>query len=316
MEKQNSDNLSIGDVISFVALIFMGVTIFFGMNFKTLGDKIPSVVVAVLLMAVMTVFVFLAAHAKAQNRNQTMWRNVEYAMLILYVISLAPCYLYVSKFFDVYFNKAEITKQMQVDIDEVNKMFSDYNRKCESRCSSYQIALEAMSNDSQGRAKIASMLELNVDEMTESNIQQAVASFSSTLKGGAYKALEMEKNGLEASLKANIKNWNILFLPHNAAEMRYAKKRYADGLKEIYATHTNDIEKNIPEFETDVNMEESVLENTFTKNAGLSMMGLLATILLGGLGLVKYLFGEKRTVIDFKDGDGTSITEDGGFLIS
>ena len=81
MAKNNSDNLSKGDIISFVAIILLGVTVFFGMNFSTLGDKVPSIVVAILLVVVMTVFVFLAAHAKAQNRNQSMWKNVEYAML-------------------------------------------------------------------------------------------------------------------------------------------------------------------------------------------------------------------------------------------
>ena len=81
MAKNNSDNLSKGDIISFVAIILLGVTVFFGMNFSTLGDKVPSIVVAILLVVVMTVFVFLAAHAKARNRNQSMWKNVEYAML-------------------------------------------------------------------------------------------------------------------------------------------------------------------------------------------------------------------------------------------
>lgn len=101
MEKSKSDNLSKGDIISFIALLLLGVTVFFGMNFSTLGDRIQSVVVSVVLVTLMVVFVFLAAFAKAQNRNQAMWTKVEYAMLFLYVLALIPCYLYSSKFYDI-----------------------------------------------------------------------------------------------------------------------------------------------------------------------------------------------------------------------
>ena len=41
----------------------------------------------------------------------------------------------------------------------------------------------------------------------------------------------------------------------------------------------------------------------------------MAVIVLGGLGLLKYIFGEKRTVVDLKEGDATTITDDGGFTI-
>ena len=39
MGKTNSGNLSKGDIISFIALLILGVTVFFGMNFVTLGNK-------------------------------------------------------------------------------------------------------------------------------------------------------------------------------------------------------------------------------------------------------------------------------------
>lgn len=80
MENKKSGNLSKSDVISFVAIMLLGITVFFGMNFKTLGNKIPSVLVAVVLVVLMTVFVFLAAYAKLQNRNQSMWKMVETVM--------------------------------------------------------------------------------------------------------------------------------------------------------------------------------------------------------------------------------------------
>ena len=69
----------------------------------------------------------------------------------------------------------------------------------------------------------------------------------------------------------------------------------------------------MPEFDATAYSSESTITNTFSDLAGFSIMGLLAVLILGGLGLVKYLLGEKRTVIDFKEGDSSVITSDGGF---
>ena len=177
MEKSKSDNLSKGDIISFIALLLLGVTVFFGMNFSTLGDRIQSVVVSVVLVTLMVVFVFLAAFAKAQNRNQAMWTKVEYAMLFLYVLALIPCYLYSSKFYDIQFNKSNIVKEVQANIDDINKMFGDYDKKCQTRSFSYKTALQAMSRDVQGRQKAAGILGISASHVNSQAIDQASESF-------------------------------------------------------------------------------------------------------------------------------------------
>lgn len=315
MAKQKSDNLSKGDIVSFVAIILLGIIVFFGMNFKTMGDKVPSLIVAILLVVLMTVFVFLAAHAKAQNRNQSLWKGIEYAMVGLYVIALIPCYLYSAKFFGIYFNKSEITQQAQTDMDGINELFSEYNKLCESRCGVYQTTLEGMLTYEEGRAKIAAVLDMNPEDVTQANVKQAIESFSSMLKGGEYKELEQQKNNLLTNVESNIKNWNILFMPQYAAELGSAKSKYAAVLKNIYDKHQNELEDTVAEFDASVCSSESTLADTFSGHAGFSVMGLLATLLLGTLGLVKYLLGEKRTVVPLRKGDESVITGDGGIII-
>lgn len=71
----------------------------------------------------------------------------------------------------------------------------------------------------------------------------------------------------------------------------------------------------MPEFDVTAYSSESTITNIFSDFAGFSIMGLLAVLILGGLGLVKYLLGEKRTVIDFKKGDSSVIISDGGFTL-
>lgn len=316
MNQTSSGNLSKGDIISFVALIIMGVTVFFGMNFMTLGNKIPSIVVAVLLFIVMLVFVFLAAHAKAQDRNQDTWKKVEYAMLGLYVLALIPCYIYSAKFFDVQLEKQEITQIVDKDIDDINSMFADYTKKCESRSSNYQTELEALIKSDEGREQIVRMLELDKkpSEVKQSDIEQAAESFSAfLLKGRDISALKAEKKSLVENCETNFKNWNILFIPQYVSELGEAKEKYAEKLEEIYSKKKSAFEKEAPEFDTSSYINKSNIKDKFSTSSGFSISGLIAIIILGGLGLVKYLLGEKSTVIPMKHGDATIITEDGGY---
>lgn len=312
-DTKSSGNLSKGDVISFVALLLMGVLVFFGMNFMTMGDRIPSIVVAILTVVLMTVFVFLAAYGKAQDRNQGTWKKVQYAMLGLYVLGLIPCYMFTAKFFDVQFDKAEILGQVQKDTDGLDKLFTDYSRKCESRANAYQIGLEAMMTTPEGRAKVADLLDIkNPNDVSKENINQAVSSFSKSLKGADFKALEAEKNNLVKNCETNFGNWNVMFIPQYAYELGTAKEKYASGLERLYKKTHNNIEKNVPEFDAASYAGESGIIDSF-KTVRFSPIGLIVVIFLGVLGLVKYLLGDKSTVIPMSEGDSSIIEQGGGF---
>ena len=245
-----------------------------------------------------------------------MWTKVEYAMLFLYVLALIPCYLYSSKFYDIQFNKTNIVKEVQANIDDINKMFGDYDKKCQTRSFSYKTALQAMSRDVQGRQKAAGILGISASHVNAQAIDQASESFLNHFRGNDYSQLLSEKTALENSVLNNFKNWNILLVPQYAEELGAAKEKYATGLQDIYDRYKGDIDgAEIPSFKaSDYMSSESVVEH-FTDKGSFSLYGILGILVLGGLGLIKYFLGEKRTVIAFKQGDSSVIMEDGGFSI-
>lgn len=313
-DSKSSGNLSKGDIISFVALLLMGVLVFFGMNFMTLGDRIPSIVVAILTVVLMTVFVFLAAYAKGQVASKSAWTKIQYAMVALYVLGLIPCYIFSAKFFDVQFGKDNIMKQVQSDTNDLNKLFADYSRKCESRASAYQIDLEAMMKSSEGRVRIAQLLDIkDPSSITEANINQAVSSFSKNLKGAEFRNLEADKDNLVSNCESNFNNWNIMLIPQYAYELGMAKMKYASELERIYGKTHNDIERNIPEFETERYINESGILDTFKSTGNFSFIGLIVVLFLGLLGFAKYLLAEKSDILDIPAGDSSVINRGGGF---
>lgn len=307
----SSSNLSKADIISFLALLIMGILVFFGMNFMTLGDRIVSIVVAVLTVVLMTVFVFLAAYAKAQDKYQDAWKKIEYTLVALYVLALVPCYIFTAKFFDIQFDKENVIKQVGTDTANLNKLFDDYAHNCQARANAYQIGLEAMLTTSEGRSKIASLLDIKSSEVSKSAIEQAVSSFSKNLNSNEVSSLEAEKNALIENCTTHFNKWNIIQAPQYAAELGNAMNKYATELEKIYNDNTNSIEKNIPEFSAKNYIDQSEIVNTFTSRDRFSILGLIAVLFLGFLGLVKYLFGERSSVVPVKLGDASDIGDDG-----
>lgn len=312
-DSKSSGNLTKGDVISFVAILLMGVLVFFGMNFMTLGDRIPSMVVAILTVLLMTVFVFLAAYAKSQDRDRSKWKAVAYSMLALYVLALVPCYVFSAKFFDVQLGKEDVIRQVNTDTDNLDRLFKDYNRKCESRVSAYQIELKSMMTTAEGRARVAKLLDTDAASVTAQSVDMAVESFSKSLKGAEFRSLEAEKNNLKKNCEADFNSWNIMMIPQYAQELGTANKRYASELKRIYDKSQNSFEHNVPEFDVTAYESGSAVLDKFTKAGTFSVVGLLAVLFLGILGLVKYLLTPASRVVEFKKGDATVIEQDGGF---
>ena len=207
-------------------------------------------------------------------------------------------------------------KEVQANIDDINKMFGDYDKKCQTRSFSYKTALQAMSRDVQGRQKAAGILGISASHVNAQAIDQASESFLNHFRGNDYSQLLSEKTALENSVLNNFKNWNILLVPQNAEELGAAKEKYATGLQDIYEKYKGDIDgAEIPSFKaSDYMSSESVVEH-FTDKGSFSLYGILGILVLGGLGLIKYFLGEKRTVIALKQGDSSVIIEDGGFSI-
>lgn len=316
MAKQNSDKLPIGDIISFISIVFLGIVAFFGMNFMTLGNKIPSVIVAVLLTVLMTVFVFFAAFAKSQNRNQENWSKVKLAMIGLYLVALIPCYIFSAKFCEIQFGQDEIVKKVDANVSAINKMFDSYAKNCDARANAYGYQLKAYSSSQEGKSKLVSMLGLkSVEDVNQTAINQATESFLYKLKGNDYQALEAEKDALVQGCTENFNNWNIMSVSQYASDLGNVQEKFSNELQNLYEKSKNTTEKDIPEFNAAQFAIDSNIAEIFKSFPGFSLGGLLIMLMLGFLGMVKFITAPNPTVKPIAAGDSSSITGTGGFII-
>ena len=316
MSQKKSDNLPIGDVISFISIVFLGIVVFFGMNFMTLGNKIPSIIVAVLLAVLMTVFVFFAAYAKSQNRNQDNWAKVKYAMLGLYIVALIPCYIYSAKFCEVQFEQDEIVKKVDANVSAINKMFDSFSKNCDARANAYGYQLKALLNHQEGKQKLVGMLGLkSIDDVNETAFNQAKESFLYKLKGNDYQALESEKDVLVQNCADNFNNWNIMSVSQYASDLGNVQEKFAKELQDIYEKSKTASEKDIPTFNASQYAVDDNIAEIFKSFPGFSIGGLLIILFLGLLGLIKYFTAPNPIVKEIGMGEASSITGGGGFII-
>lgn len=319
MNNSNSSKVSKGDVISFISLFILGIIVFFGINFLMLGNYVPSVIIAILLVVLMIVFVFLAAYAKAQNRDQSTWAVVKYSMLVLYLVALVPCYFGVAKFCEIQINKGDQNKGLQAEVkkevEDINKLFQSFEMMCETRGSNLKTELDGLITYREGREKIISSFNLDKtqNEITEADVVNIRDSFVKTIMKD-FNSIKREKEALVQKCMSNLENWNILFLPESVSEFSAAKSRYAQQIEDIVTKiEKNPLEKEIPSFDIhDYDMETDVADK-FKDWKIFSVLGLCITLFLGLLGLLKFFLGPKATVIPLKRGDASVITEDGGF---
>lgn len=320
MDNSNSGKVSKNDVISVIALLLLAVMVFFGMNFLMLGNYISSLIISILLFVLMTFFVFFASFAKAQNRNQSTWKTIGYSLIALYVAALIPCYMGVSKFLDIQFDKGDKNEGLQADIrkdiEDIDSMFMDFETVSERRCKSFRTELESLCNHKEGREEIIELFEFegkNQSEITKDDVDILTESFRKTIMKD-FTSLKKEKDALVAKCTYNLDSWNLLYLPQYVVELSYAKENYADRLSTIAKeSKKNPLEYNVPSFDVQkYNTKTNVLER-FTNWKKFSFWGLLITVFLAFLGLFKYAFGQKSDIVPFKEGTASVITEDGGY---
>ena len=310
MAQQKSDKLPIGDIISFISIVFLGIVVFFGMNFMTLGNKIPSIIIAVLLAVLMIVFVFFAAYAKSQNRNQDNWKKVTYAMLGLYLVALIPCYIYSAKFCEIQFGQSEIVKKVDANVSAINKMFDSFTNNCDSRANAYGYQLKALLNHQEGKQKLVEMLGLkSVNDVNETSVNQAKESFLYKLKGNEYQALEAEKDALVQNCADNFNNWNIMSVSQYASDLGNIQEKFAKELEDIYEKSKSSSEKDIPEFNATQYAVDDNIAEIFKSFPSFNLGGLLITLFLGILGLIKYFTAPSPTVKEIGVGSSSSIND-------
>ena len=237
-------------------------------------------------------------------------------MLGLYLVALIPCYIYSAKFCEIQFGQSEIVKKVDANVSAINKMFDSFTNNCDSRANAYGYQLKALLNHQEGKQKLVEMLGLkSVNDVNETSVNQAKESFLYKLKGNEYQALEAEKDALVQNCADNFNNWNIMSVSQYASDLGNIQEKFAKELEDIYEKSKSSSEKDIPEFNATQYAVDDNIAEIFKSFPSFNLGGLLITLFLGILGLIKYFTAPSPTVKEIGVGSSSSINDIGGFQI-
>lgn len=294
MEQKKTDNLSKVDVISFVAILLLGVAVFFGLNFSMLGDLLISSIAAVVLIVFLMGVESFASYAKGQDYDFTRWKTIEIVTLIIYFGLLVPAYFYTAKFADVMSDKAAIVSEVNKEIESINKMFDEYEYRTTIRRDAYETQMNADFQSPEGRKRLEKQ---QGHEMTADDIVQTADNFLASLQNKDYDVEKIKKNNFIGNSLNNFRNWNMIEIPKDAALLSEKGKEYAKVLAELYVAEKAPTETEVEPFEAESILVSTGVVDKFSSSVGFSVLGLVTTLLLGIIGLSKYLFTPRSRII-------------------
>ena len=235
-----------------------------------------------------------ASYAKGQDYDLSKWKVVEIIALVMYFGLLIPSYFYTAKFVDVMSDKATIISEANKEIASISKMFDEYEYMTGTRRDAYETQMNADLQSPEGRKRLEKQ---QGHEMTADDIVQTADNFLASLQNKDYDAQKADKTNFANNSLENFKNWNMIEIPKDAALLSVKGKEYAKALAELYVSEKAPTEKEVELFETGSILVSTGVTDRFESSVGFSVLGLVTTLLLGIIGLFKYLFTSRSRII-------------------
>lgn len=206
-EKKNG--ISIANIIAIIGLAGIGVLSFFGLYFKSLDGKpaIPALL-AVAIVAGLSLFLILTIKAKGAKDNPDKWIWVEIACLVAYLAVAVLCARPFQHFFYVMSEKSNLQELASADLQKVDSLYLVYNQQKD----------EYMKNAAQQLKNVQdSGQKFEAGDQLGDYISGIVGSDIEEWMDDADLQLKLRQDEKLAQLKKQVKAWKLLELPQIAA---------------------------------------------------------------------------------------------------
>lgn len=132
MAKENSNRVTLANVLTLLGLAGVGVISFYGLLLHSEDGK-PGLPIlgAVALTAGLGLLIFMLVKAKTANDNINKWRIVEYVLLAAYIAVAALCAGPFMRFFTITAEMDNLKKQGLEEVTAIEKIYNNYNSQCE-----------------------------------------------------------------------------------------------------------------------------------------------------------------------------------------
>lgn len=144
MQKKQS-KFPIGWIFASTSALIVGLLVFFSLNFAYLGEKVGvSSFVAAIIVALLLIIVGVLVWAKKVSIPLSFRKaaTVECCMLVVYIVIVFASIMLSNHFFVVMDKKDTIKKDVTKQINQMDDMFSSYQKNVDNRVAAYDAYLQ------------------------------------------------------------------------------------------------------------------------------------------------------------------------------
>ena len=233
MSRNNNGKISIANIIAMIGLAGIGVITFLGLLLHSSdAGSTMSILGSIALVAVLGFLLFMSIKAKGAEENLDIWRYVEWASVLLYVLVAILFSSPFLRFFYVIGEKETMQTQAKKEANAIESLYNYYDHEREKNIND---AVEQMKNYfDRGQHKF-----INNDQLAQYMKKYSISS-SATIDIWAFNARDKSKLKEDAEfkkIKEQIEVWNYMQLSELSLKLKdkgfSAWKSVADKIEKM-----------------------------------------------------------------------------------
>lgn len=216
-KKQQSNKVTIANLIAIAGLGLLLVFSYLGNSFKSGGEMGMDIIISVGIAAFAAFLLWFMIKAKGAQNQLEKWKNIEYATLAVYVVfAIISSWMGgIMHYFVVNENKETIKSYAKADIKKINDLILEYKEYESDAITITGNGLEGASNDNQERDEsLRNFMEENAIEYHSSTSANNFVNFQrKNLLGSNFESYFTAIKNQEQEFLNVVNAWSVIQIP-------------------------------------------------------------------------------------------------------
>jgi hypothetical protein len=209
----NKTKFTLADVIGLLAVLSFGFVCFLSLNFVTLGGTSESIISAIVIAVILGGLALGLKLLKITDKNFRSRKIAEIILLFVFCIAAIIAVPVFSHYFVVSKHKAKIITEITANIEQAEKMFSEYEDYSNKRMDFYKRQLEtAVSSKNVNPQDYAKMGFVSSEVSDKEQLETKVNILKMDLYQSNYNKFKADASSWLSDAKAITKAWRPISL--------------------------------------------------------------------------------------------------------
>jgi hypothetical protein len=205
----NKSKISLADVLTVVGAIGFGYCCFLSLNFLSMGNTMPSIIVAVVFALFLGGLAFGVKLLKKTSKNFKICRIWEWILLAFFAVVALVAIIPFSHYFSVSQQKKEIQQTVIANIVQGESLFMDYETYANNRLLFYENKLQSIVSAKDVNPSEFEACGFVPDINDSTQVENKMFILRAQLYPSNYEGMKQNANIWLMNAKNTAQNWNM-----------------------------------------------------------------------------------------------------------